>query len=89
MVVAIDADLRVRADFREFFLLFFLLLFFLLAGITRLTSDVNFVDLQHGFHHAPGAGGIGEEGSDIWHGTPGRRKSYQPEGGGGVNGEDF
>jgi hypothetical protein len=57
MVVVIDGAALLRdlvKDFREFFLLFFLLLFFLLAGIGSLeTSDVNFVDLQHGFHHAP------------------------------------
>jgi hypothetical protein len=62
MVVLVDgADLRVGADFREFFLFVFLLLFFLflLAGIGSLeTSDVNFVDLQHGFHRAMGPGGI-------------------------------
>jgi hypothetical protein len=61
--------LRVGADFRGFFLFFFVLfffvlfffvlLFFLLAGIGSLeTSDVNFVDLQHGFHRAMGPGGI-------------------------------
>lgn len=65
MVVVIEAvDLRVGADFRESFLLFFLL--FLLAGIGSFeTSDVNFVHLQHSFHHALGAGGIREEGSDF------------------------
>ena|ERR1700686_1066196 len=62
MVVVIDGPALLRdlaADFREFFLLFFLLLF-LFAGISSLeTSDVKFVHLQHGFHHALGAGGIG------------------------------
>ena len=69
MVVLVDGvDLRVGADFREFFLLFFLLLF-LLAGIGALeTSIVNFVDVQHRFHRALGAGGIREEGSDLQHG---------------------
>jgi len=68
MVVLIDGmDLRVGADFREFFLLFFLLLFFLLVGIGALeTSVVNFVDHpQHSFHHALGAGGSRGEGSDF------------------------
>lgn len=69
MVVLIDgADLLMGADFREFFLFFFLLLL-LLAGIGALeTSSVNFVDLQHGFHHAQGANAIREEGSDFRHG---------------------
>ena len=70
MVVLIDGvDLRVGADFREPFLFFVLLLFFLLAGIGALeTSIVNFVDVQHRFHRALGAGGIREEGSDLQHG---------------------
>jgi hypothetical protein len=70
MVVVIDGAALLRdlaADFREFFLLFFLL--FLLAGIGSLeTSDVNFVHLQHSFHHALGAGAIRDEGSDFRHG---------------------
>ena len=80
MVVLIDGvDLRVGADFREFFLLFFLLLF-LLAGIGALeTSIVNFVDLRHGFHHALGAGGSARRGVTFGMDTPGRRKSYQAE----------
>src|SRR5437899_11112983 len=68
VVLVAGVDLRVGADFREFFLLFFLLLF-LLAGIGALeTSIVNFVDVQHRFHRALGAGGIREEGSDLQHG---------------------
>jgi len=60
MVVVIDGAALLRdlaADFREFFLLFSLLLLFLLVGIGSLeTSDLNFIHLQHGFHHALGAG---------------------------------
>jgi hypothetical protein len=73
MVVAIvRAVLRVGTDFREFFLLF-LPLFFLLAGIGSLeTSDVNFVHLKHGFHHALGTGGT------FCMQTPARRNHINP-----------
>jgi hypothetical protein len=73
--------LRVGLDFRELFFLPFLLLFFLLAGIGSLeTSDVNFVDLQHGFHRPMVAGGSTRRGATSVMDTPGRRKSYQPDG---------
>jgi hypothetical protein len=91
-MVVIDGAALLRnlgVEFREF-LLFFLLLFFLLAGIGSLeTSDVNFVDLQHGFHHPLGAGGIRKEGSDFQHGYSWARKSYQAERGDEANGEIF
>jgi hypothetical protein len=71
MVVVTDGAALLRdlaADFRGFFLLFFLLLLFLLGIGSLETSDVNFIHLQHGFHHALGVGGIREEGSDFRHG---------------------
>ena len=72
MVVVIDGAALLRdlaADFREFFLLFSLLLLFLLVGIGSLeTSDLNFIHLQHGYHHALGMGGIREKASDFRHG---------------------
>ena len=79
MVLIGGVDLRVGADFREFFLLFFLLLF-LLAGIGALqTSIINFVDVQYRFHRALGAGGSARREVTFGMDTPGRRKSYQAE----------